>query len=109
MSIRGGIGQIGGITIDDDNRLNPISSFTHLDNTTIPAGKAFVYPTSWWYNQIKFEEHIGKQVMFDTAGIAIQKPAYGVIESWDGATLVVAILNGDFKSRNDFGKITHSY
>jgi hypothetical protein len=109
MSVRGGIGQIGGITVDDDNRLNPISSFTHLDNTTIPAGKAFVYPTSWWYNQIPFEDYIGRPMMFDIAGIAIQNPAYGVIQSWDGATLIVAILSGDFKSRTDFGKITYAY
>lgn len=109
MSIRGDKNQIGGITVDDDNRLNPISSFTHFDNTTIPAGKAFIYPTTWWINQINFEEHIGKKMMFDKAGIAIQKPAFAVVESWDGATLIVAILNGDFTSRHDFGKITYSY
>jgi collagen type VII alpha len=102
-------GRIGGTTIDDPSGLNVFSSFSHDDIGSIPAGKAYVYPGSYWYNSIDFNSLIGTSVTFDAAGVGPQNPAIGTIFSWDGTTLVVVITSGNFTSRADFDKITYGY
>jgi collagen type VII alpha len=102
-------GRIGGTTIDDNSGLNVFSSFTNDDNGSIPVGKAYIYPGSYWYNQIDFSSLIGTSVTFDAAGIGPQNPAIGTIFNWDGATLIVVIDSGNFTSRADFDKIIYGY
>ena len=103
-------GRIGGTTIDDSsNGLNTFSSFTNSDNNSIPVGKAYLYPNSYWYNLIDFTSLIGTSVTFDAAGVGPQNPAIGTVFGWDGTTLIVTIDSGNFTSRTDLDKITYGY
>jgi hypothetical protein len=101
-------GRIGGTTVDDDGS-NVFYSFSRSDNGSIPIGKAYVYPGSYWYNLINFSSLYGTSVTFDAAGVGPQNPAIGTIDSWDGVTLIVTIVSGNFTSRADFDKITYGY
>ena len=101
-------GRIGGTTVDDDGS-NTFSSFTHADDAMIPVGKAYLYPDAYWSNLINFTSLIGTEITVDAAGIGPQNPAAGTVVSWDGTTLVLTIVSGNFTSRQDLDKITYGY
>ena len=102
-------GRIGGTTVDDPSGLNLYYAYSHSDNGLIPSGKSYVYPGSYWTNLINFTSLVGTEVTFDAAGVGPQNPAVGTIDSWDGTTLVVTIVSGNFTSRTDLDKITYGY
>ena len=102
-------GRIGGTTVDDASGMNTFGSFDHNDNGSIPTGKAYLYPDTYWSNLIDFNSLVGTSVTFDAAGVGPQNPAIGDIVSWDGVTLIVTITSGNFQSRTDFDKITYGY
>ena len=103
-------GRIGGTTIEDDGS-NVFSSYSHADIGSIPVGKAYVYPTQYFYDQIDFYALASahSSVTFDAAGVGPINPAIGTVDSWDGGTLIVTITSGNFTSRNDLDKITYDY
>lgn len=100
--------RVGGTTVEDDGS-NVYSSYTKTDNAMIPLGRSYVYPNSYWYNLIDFTSLVGTEITFDTAGVGSQDPAVATVVSWDGTTLVVDIISGNFTNRSNFDKITYGY
>ena len=102
-------GRIGGTTVDDPSGLNLFYSLNNSDNGAIPLGKAYLYPDTYWSDLIDFASLVGTEITVDSAGIGPQNPAAGTIVSWDGSTLIVNIVSGNFQSRTDLDKITYGY
>lgn len=102
--------RIGGTTVEDDGS-HAFASLTNADTFQIPVGKAYVYlgGYNYWDVLIDFNSLVGTNVTFDSAGIGPQSPAVGNVDSWDGATLIVTIVSGNFTTRSDFDKITYGY
>lgn len=103
------ISRIGGTTVEDDGT-NIFASLTHDDTFQIPIGKAYLYNMNgYWDNAVDFASQVGNSITFDSAGIGPQNPAVGTVDSFDGATLIVTIVSGNFTTRSDFDKITYGY
>jgi hypothetical protein len=102
-------GRIGGTTIEDITGTSFFFSYSHTDNPAIAVGKANLYFGTYWTNLINFTTLIGSSVTFDEAGVGPQSPAVGVVDSWDGTTLVVTISSGSFTNRTTLDKITYGY
>lgn len=102
-------GRIGGTTIEDITGTSFFFSYSHTDNPAIAVGKANLYFGTYWTNLINFTSLIGSSVTFDEAGVGPQSPAVGVVDSWDGTTLVVTISSGSFTNRTTLDKITYGY
>ena len=104
-------GRIGGTTLHDVDNTHEFISRTNADNGAIPVGKAYVYPGDYWTNLLDFATFASTNasLTFDDAGVGPQSPAVGTVDSWDGVTLVVTIVSGNFTSRNSLDKITYGY
>jgi len=101
--------RIGGTTVEDDGS-NLFASLTHDDTFQIPVGKAYLYNMNgYWDNAVDFASQVGNNITFDSAGIGPQNPAVGTVDSFDGTTLIVTIVSGNFTNRSDFDKITYGY
>ena len=100
--------RIGGTTIES-NGTNLFQSYTNSDNSLIPVGKAYIYVNEFWYDAIDFSSIVSENITVDIAGVGPQNPAEGTIDSWDGSTLIVTIVNGSFTNRTDLDKITYGY
>lgn len=104
--------RIGGTTVYDPLGIHSFSSRTNDDNGAIPVGYAYIYPGSYWQEQIDFNAVITAGNInwtFDSAGLGLIDPAIGNIISWDGTTLIVTISSGNFTNRDNFDKITYGY
>ena len=102
-------GRIGGTTIEDITGTSFYFAYSHTDNPVIPVGKSYLYFGTYWTNLIDFNTLVGSSVTFDDAGVGPQSPAVGVVDSWDGSTLVVTISSGSFTNRTTLDKITYGY
>jgi hypothetical protein len=104
-------GRIGGITVDDPAGTNTFQSYTNSDNGGIPAGKAYVYLSDYFKNIIDWATlaSTNASVTLDSAGVGPQNPAIGTIDSYDGVTLILTIVSGNFTSRLDLDKVTYGY
>ena len=105
------VGRIGGITVDDPAGTNTFQSYTNSDNGAIPVGKAYVYLSDYFKNIIDWATlaSTNASVTLDAAGVGPQNPAVGTVDSYDGVTLILTIVSGNFTSRLDLDKVTYGY